>query len=83
MSYFGGQDNFIFKIVLLDRFDCIFISRRAAEADRRKRVEEEKRRRAAEQQKREEEQRRQLRQAVERIAIQETRITCATLRGNF
>ena len=22
MSYFGVQDNFIFKIVLLDRFDC-------------------------------------------------------------
>ena len=21
-TYFGGQDNFIFKIVLLDRFDC-------------------------------------------------------------
>ena len=21
-SYFGGQDNFFFKIVLLDRFDC-------------------------------------------------------------
>ena len=24
MSYFGVQDNFIFKIVLLDRFDCSF-----------------------------------------------------------
>ena len=23
LSYFGGQNNFIFKIVLLDRFDCI------------------------------------------------------------
>ena len=22
MSYFGGQDNFSFEIVLLDRFDC-------------------------------------------------------------
>ena len=22
LSYFGGLDNFIFKIVLLDRFDC-------------------------------------------------------------
>ena len=23
MTYFGGQDNFIFKIVLLERFRCI------------------------------------------------------------